>query len=462
MTHVVVIGGGIAGLAAAHAIGQRAPGVKVTLVEGSSRTGGKLSGSDIAGVRVDEGAESLLVRVPEAVDLVTAVGLGGEMVHPATTRAALWSRDSLRAMPTDTVMGVPSDLHSLEHSGLLSAEGAARLALDLELPQTVIGDDVSVGAYVAARLGQEVVDRLVDPLLGGVYAGRAEDLSLEATLPQLAPLARTHRSLLEAARASRAGATRSDGPVFASVPGGLGRFAAVLTASLTADVLVGTMARRLTPLPGGGWRIVVGPAVAESVIDADAVVLATPAAPGARLLEAFAPDAAAALAEISYASMAIVTLAFDAASMPTLPELSGWLVPAVEGRLVKAVTLMGRKWPGVGEGSGVTIVRCSVGRAGDVVDLQRTDDDLVTGCLADLSDVLGGSGSLVASRVSRWGGGLPQYAVGHRARIARVRAAVGEHPGLVVCGAAYDGIGIPACIRSAQTAVDVLLPALVG
>ena len=423
MTHVVVIGGGIAGLAAAHAIGQRAPGVMVTLFEGSSRTGGKLRASDIAGVRVDEGAESLLVRVPEAVDLVAAVGLGVEVVHPATTRAALWSRGSLHAMPTDTVMGVPSDLHSLELSGLLSAEGAARLSLDLELPQTPIGDDVSVGAYVAARLGREVVDRLVDPLLGGVYAGRADDLSLEATLPQLAPHARTHQSLLEAARASRAAATRSEGPVFASVPGGLGRFAEVLTAALTAEVVVGTMARRLAPQPGGGWRIVVGPAVAESVIAADAVVLATPAAPTARLLEPFAPVAAAGLAEISYASMAIVTLAFDAASMPALPEMSGWLVPAVEGRLVKAVTLMGRKWPAVGEGSGLTIVRCSVGRAGDVSDLRRTDDDLVAGCVADLTEMLGGSGTLVASRVSRWGGGLPQYAVGHRARVARVRVA---------------------------------------
>ncbi|BEP16223.1 protoporphyrinogen oxidase [Acidothermaceae bacterium B102] len=457
----MVIGGGIAGLAAAHAIGQRAPGVKVTLLEGSSRTGGKLRGSDIAGVRVDEGAESLLVRVPEAVDLVTAVGLGDEVVHPATTKAALWSRGSLHAMPTDTVMGVPSDLHGVAESGLLSAQGVDRLSLDLELPQTPIGDDVSVGAYVAARFGQEVVDRLVDPLLGGVYAGRADDLSLEATLPQLAPFARTHRSLLEAARASRAAAPRSDGPVFASVPGGLGRFAEVLTASLTADVAVSTMARRLAPRAGGGWRIVVGPAVAESVIEADAVVIATPAAPTARLLEPFAPDAAAALAEISSASMAIVTLAFAQDGFE-LPPISGWLVPAVEGRLVKAVTLFARKWPSVGAGSGLEFVRCSVGRSGDVADVQRTDDDLVESCAVELAEMFGALRVLVDARVSRWGGGLPQYGVGHRARVARVRTAVGEHPGLAVCGAAYDGIGIPACIRSAQAAVDMLLPTLVG
>ena len=239
-------------------------------------------------------------------------------------------------------------------------------------------------------------------------------------------------------------------------------FAEVLTGSLSADVVVGTTARRLYPVPGGGWRVVVGPTTDESVIEADAVVDAvTLPAATSRLLEPFAPEGAAALADMVYASMAIVTLAFDAASMPSLPPVSGWLVPAVEERLVKAVTLVGNKWPGVGVGSGLAIIRCSVGRAGDVSDLQRTDDELVAGCRADLAEMLGGTGSLVASRVSRWGGGLPQYAVGHRTRVAAVRASVGEHAGLVVCGAAYDGIGIAACVRSAQAAVESLLP-LVG
>jgi oxygen-dependent protoporphyrinogen oxidase len=171
-----------------------------------------------------------------------------------------------------------------------------------------------------------------------------------------------------------------------------------------------------------------------------------------------APAAAEALEGIDHASMAIVTLAFEPG--PELPALSGWLVPAVEGRLVKAVTLMSRKWPGAT--SDVVLVRCSVGRFGDVADLQRTDAELVDGCRADLAEMLGFAGVLLDSRVSRWGGGLPQYAVGHRARVALVRAAVAELPALAVCGAAYDGIGIPACIRSARAAVDLLLPALVG
>ncbi|MDX6244904.1 MAG: protoporphyrinogen/coproporphyrinogen oxidase [Frankiales bacterium] len=461
VAHVVVVGAGIAGLAAAHALSRRAPGLRVTLIEASDRTGGKLRGSDVAGVRVDEGAESVLVRVPEGVDLLREAGLGDEIVHPATTRAALWSRGSLLPLPSGTVMGVPGDLASLESSGVLSKSGLARLALDVVLPRTPIGDDVSVGSYVAARLGREVVDRLVDPLLGGVYAGRADGLSFEATLPQLAPLARTHRSLLRAARLSRASATRSDGPVFASVPGGLGRFAEVLTDVVRAqgaDVVTGRTARRMDAVPGAGWRLTVGPTTDETTVEADAVLLATPAAPTARLLTDVAPAAAEALEGIDHASMAIVTLAFEPG--PELPALSGWLVPAVEGRLVKAVTLMSRKWPGVT--SDVVLVRCSVGRFGDVADLQRTDAELVDGCRADLAEMLGFAGVLLDSRVSRWGGGLPQYAVGHRARVALVRAAVAELPALAVCGAAYDGIGIPACIRSAQAAVDLLLPELVG
>ncbi len=459
MTHAVVIGGGIAGLAAARALTLRAPGVRVTLLEGSDRTGGKLRVSEIAGVQVDEGAESILVRVPEGVDLIRALGL--EIVHPATTSAGLWSRGSVRPLPSGTVMGVPGDLAALEHSEVLSAAGLARVSLDVVLPRTSIGDDVAVGSYVAARLGREVVDRLVDPLLGGVYAGRADDLSLEATLQQLAPYARAHRSLLQAARLSRASATRSEGPVFASVPGGLGRLAAVLTDSLVAagvEIRTGAVARRIEPLPGGGWRVVTGSTVDEAFLDADAVVLATPGAPTARLLSTVAPQAAAALEKIPYASVAIVTLALSQGA--ELPAMSGWLVPAVEGRLVKAVTLVGRKWPLVGDGSGLTFLRCSVGRAGDVSDLQHSDEELITGCLEDVSEMLGQPLELVDARVSRWGGGLPQYTVGHRARVSAVRA--GLPAGLAVCGAAYDGIGIPACIRSAESAVALLLPGLPG
>ncbi|MDQ6649516.1 MAG: FAD-dependent oxidoreductase, partial [Actinomycetota bacterium] len=182
--HVVVVGGGIAGLAAALAVRRGAPaGTSVTVLEATGTVGGKLRTSSVAGVEVDEGADSFLARVPEAVELAGTIGLGGELVHPAVQEASLWTRGRLRPLPTGTVLGVPSDLTALARSEVLSAAGLARVPLDLLLPGAPQVDDIAVGAYVAARLGREVVDRLVDPLLGGVYAGRADALSLAATVP---------------------------------------------------------------------------------------------------------------------------------------------------------------------------------------------------------------------------------------------------------------------------------------
>ena len=214
--HVVVVGGGIAGLAAAWSLheeaGRGGPPLRVTVLEATGQVGGKLRVSDLAGVAVDEGAESLLLRRPEAVALARAAGLGSDLEDAATTSASVWTRGRMHPLPRATVMGVPSDLRSLAASGLLTGRELSRVPVDSWLPRTRIGDDISVGRYVAARMGRAVVDRLVEPLLGGVYAGRADDLSLEATLPQLAPQARRERSLLAAARASRAAADHHDVP----------------------------------------------------------------------------------------------------------------------------------------------------------------------------------------------------------------------------------------------------------
>ncbi|MYS22625.1 protoporphyrinogen oxidase, partial [Streptomyces sp. SID4948] len=220
--HVVVIGGGIAGLAAAYDLARA--GVRVTLLEATGRLGGKLWADEIAGVPVDLGAESLLARRPEAVGLAREVGLAEDLEAPAALGATVWTRGRLRPMPQGHVMGVPGDLGPLAASGMLSAAGLARLPLDHVLPRTAVGDDVAVGTFVAARLGHEVVDRLVEPLLGGVYAGNAYRLSLRATVPQLFPAARDGRSLIEAARAIQRGAAArgATGPVFNGVRGGVG------------------------------------------------------------------------------------------------------------------------------------------------------------------------------------------------------------------------------------------------
>jgi oxygen-dependent protoporphyrinogen oxidase len=467
--HVVVVGGGIAGLAAAYFL--RDEPCQVTVLEGSPRLGGKLTVSEVAGVPVDAGAEALLRRRPEGTELISDVGLDDELVLPGTSASGIWSRGGLHPLPPRQFMGVPADLEALAGSGMLSPDGLARAWQDLALPATPRDGDVAVAAYVGARFGPELVDRLVDPLLGGVYAGRSEQLSFEATLGPLAAAAGSHRALSEAAASllppaplAEPGQPPDPRPaVFTTLAGGLGALPAAVAAASGATVRTRATVRELART-ATGWRLTVGSAADPEWIEADAVVLALPARPASRLLSsvAGASAAAAGLAAIEYASMAIVTLAyprsrFPAAQGPTAQARSGYLVPAVEGRAVKAVTFSTIKWPHLAHGDDpVDIVRCSIGRIGEESVLQRDDADLVALATAELAEETGAQGVPLDHRVTRWGGGLPQYTVGHLDRVATIRASVAAQPGLAVCGAAYDGIGIPACIGTARVAADAI------
>jgi oxygen-dependent protoporphyrinogen oxidase len=491
--HVVIVGGGISGLAAAFFL--RDEPVRVTVLEGSPRLGGKLSVSEVGGVAVDEGAEALLVTRPEGTALIAEAGLADQRAAPGPTSSAIWTLGALRPLPRRQFMGVPSDLAELARSGVLTGDGVARARQDLELPATGRDGDVSVAGYVGGRLGPEVVDRLVDPLLGGVYAGRSAELSFDATLPALAAASRRYRSLAEAAGSllppaaqappaqapasgppasgPPAGGTRAGGSVFTTLAGGLGALPAYLAKASGAEVRTSAMVRELTPAPGG-WRLTVGSAAAPEQVDADAVIIAIPARPAQRLLASVpgGSAAAAALGGISYASMAIVTLAYPRSAFPG-PGLaalgwSGYLVPAVDGRAVKAVTFSSVKWPHLAaapaalappahDAGPLEIVRCSVGRVGEEALLQRSDDELAALAAAELAEATGVAGGPAAARVTRWGGALPQYTVGHLDRVAAIRAGVAAQPGLAVCGAAYDGVGIPACVATARSAVSQVL-----
>jgi oxygen-dependent protoporphyrinogen oxidase len=511
--HVVIVGGGISGLAAAFFLKDEP--VRVTVLEGSSRLGGKLSVSEVGGVAVDEGAEALLVTRPEGTALIAEAGLADQRAAPGPTSSAIWTLGALRPLPRRQFMGVPSDLAELARSGVLTGDGVARARQDLELPATGRDGDVSVAGYVGGRLGPEVVDRLVDPLLGGVYAGRSAELSFDATLPALAAASRRYRSLAEAAgsllpppaqappaqapaaqppaaqappaqppaaqppaaqappdqapaSAPPAGGTRAGGSVFTTLAGGLGTLPAYLAKASGAEVRTSAMVRELTPA-ASGWRLTLGSAAEPEQVDADAVIIALPARPAQRLLASVpgASAAAAALGGISYASMAIVTLAYPRSAFPA-PGLaalgwSGYLVPAVDGRAVKAVTFSSVKWPHLAaaapaHGPGpLEIVRCSVGRIGEEALLQRSGDELAALAAAELAEATGAAGRPAAVRVTRWGGALPQYTVGHLDRVAAIRAGVAAQPGLAVCGAAYDGVGIPACVATARSAVGQVL-----
>ncbi|QIY98865.1 protoporphyrinogen oxidase [Streptomyces sp. S1D4-11] len=450
---VVVIGGGIAGLAAAHRLLDR--GARVTVLEASDRVGGKLLPGEIAGARVDLGAESMLARRPEAVALAREVGLADRLQPPATATASLWTRGTLRPMPKGHVMGVPGTAAAL--SGVLSDEGLARIERDAELPRTEVGDDVAVGEYVAARLGREVVDRLVEPLLGGVYAGDAYRISMRLAVPQLFAAVRTHDSLTEAVREiqAKAAAAQQTGPVFMGIEGGVGQLPLAVARSVRArggEIVTGATVTELRRAEDGGWRVVAG----GRVLHADGVVVAVPAAAAAALLRAEAPAAATELAGVEYASMALVTLAYRRADV-SLPEGSGFLVPPVDGHTIKASTFASQKWGWIAEENpDLLVLRTSVGRYGETEVLGRDDADLVDVSRHDLSEATGLAAEPVATRVTRWDDGLPQYPVGHHTRVARVREHVAKLPGLAVCGAAYDGVGIPACVASAYAAVDQL------
>ncbi|MDO9380296.1 MAG: protoporphyrinogen oxidase [Nocardioidaceae bacterium] len=449
---VAVVGGGIAGVTAALELRERVPDAEVLLLEAAPRLGGKLGLREVAGVQVDTGAESMLARRPEGTDLARRVGLGDDVVHPRKVGASIWTRGALRPMPP-TVMGVPADRAALAASGILSTSGLWRTRADV--PRGLPERDVSVGDYVASRLGREVVDRLVEPLLGGVYAGHASRLSLLSAAPQVAALVDGRTRLVAAAAGSlartRATADGAATPVFAGVRGGIGRLPEAVAAASGAEVVTGATVRELRRTPHG-WRLVHGPTTHPVAVDVDAVVLAVPGAPAARLVGEIAPVAARALREVEYASMAIVTLAVAPGSVD--PGLgSGFLVPPVDGRSIKAATFSSRKWGWLDAGAdGPFVLRTSVGRAGEEELLQRDDAELVDLAMADLADAAGLRGPLLDAHVQRWGGALPQYDVGHAERIATVEDAVERVPGLELCGAAYRGVGIPAVVAGARAA----------
>ena len=447
---VVVVGGGIAGLAAARRLA--VAGRRVLLLEGSPRLGGKLAATELApGLGVDVGAESVLVRRPEAPELISSLGLDGRLVHPTEAKPRIYVAGRAVAVPP-SVMGVPDDVEVL--SGLLSPDGLSRARREPSIPAPSLASDLAIGELIDERFGPEVTDRLLEPLLGGVYAGHARRLSFAAVNPALFERARSGGAL-----SSHAAATRrpGDGPVFGGLVGGIAGLVDALAADLrTRGVEIRHQpVRALAPL-ADGYRLTVGSTRNAEELIVPAVVLATPASPTARLLAGLI-DSAAWLGGIPYASMAVAALAVRGVA----PTGSGLLVPPGELQTIKAVTHSSAKWSWVAEaaeralGPGVQVIRASVGRLGEERLLQVADRELIDRTVAELRTLPDwASLEVVASTVQRWGGGLPQYEVGHRDQVARLQAELGSWPGLAVCGAAYDGVGIAACLGSADAAAS--------
>ena len=440
--HVVVVGGGIAGLAAAHALLTSHEAPRVTLIEADDRVGGKIRSSAFAGLdAVDEGADAFLARVPWATQLAAEVGLGHDLVSPRAASASVWW-DGLRPIPGGLLLGMPTDVLALARTRLLSARAKARAALEPFLPRTDTEAD-SIGAFVRARFGDEVQERLVDPLIGSIYATDTDRFSL-AAVPQIADLAHRHRSILLAAR-SRPPAP--SGPVFYAPRLGVGALTEATAAAVLASGGVIRRAERVHSVrpDGNRWR------VDDEVVDG--VVLAGAAADAARLLD----DPR--FAGIGYADVAMVTIAVPTDEWPDeLRARSGYLVPKPVQRLVTAASFGSQKWAHWSDGRS-EVLRISLGRDGLAV-LHLDDDQLLQAAVDEVSGHLGLQLAPTATRVTRWERAFPQYRPHHAELVGELEGTL--PPGLAVAGASYHGIGIPACVRSGRAAAATALRARTG
>ena len=473
MTHVVIVGGGVSGLVTAYRLRQRlGPSARLTVLEQSSRLGGKLRTVDLDDVPTDVGAEAFVVRNPSATRLVEELGLS--IVHPTAASATIRAGGSTAGLPRRTFLGVPAGADAVRD--VLSADAVARVAAEASLPPVSLAadEDVSVGRLLTERLGREVVDHLVEPLLGGVYAGRADRLGLRATMPALVAALNSTGSLTAAADSLAPPVDAPRKPVFGALPGGMRELIAALADQSKAEIRLGTTVRRLecperrfqdTQCPEsvfqGMWRVEFGPVPRPGLLEADAVVVALPPPAARKLLADVVPAASAAYGRIEVGSMAVVSMVLP--SDVALPDASGVLLAVGERHrdgtpfTAKAFTFTSRKW-----GGDRVRLRASVGRVGEEQTLQRDEDALLADVLADLTELSGVEAKPVAWTVTKWGGGLPQYGVGHAATVADIERAVADVPGLAVAGATFRGVGIPACVRTATVAAERVAAHLVA
>lgn len=456
---LAIVGGGITGLAAAYFLRPStwhgAP-PEVVLLESSDRLGGKVRTDPFDGIALDAGPDGFLAQKPWAASLCAELGLGDRLVPSAPLPALLWLGERLRPLPAGLALGVPARLGPVARAGILSPAGLARAAADLVLPARDDAGDESLGALVRRRLGAEVLDRLVDPLVGGVYAGRADGLSARSVAPALVEAERRARSLLLGLRGSAVTASPPRS-AFQTLRGGLGRLVAALAAALDGvSVRTGAPVLGIAATPAGRYLL----ALPDGPEEFDAVLVALPAFAAATTLRPLCGPAASALEEIPYASVAVVALRYPPVAAPTLPPASGFLVPPREGRLMTACTWSSRKWPHLAPPDGSLIVRCSVGRADDASALDLDDGELVTRVDAELGQALRLRAGPTASRVTRWPRAIPQYAVGHGERLARIVRHLAPFEGLVLAGAAYRGLGLPDCVRQAREAAEAVRASL--
>jgi oxygen-dependent protoporphyrinogen oxidase len=458
---VAVVGGGVAGLAAAHRLLERGGGaVDLVLLEASGRLGGAVGTERERGFTLERGADAMLTaEKPWAAELCARVGVPLVGTREGERRTFVVHEGRLEPLPEGFLLLAPTSLGPLVRSRLFSWPAKLRMALDLVLPRRPGDGDESLASFVRRRLGAEALERVAQPLAGGIYSGDPEKLSLAATMPRFLDMERRHRSVILGLRAAarQAGTTRAAGAryaLFAAPAGGMGALVDALARRLPEGAV--RLRSPVTALArdGGGWRLGAG----GEPLAADAVIVAAPAHAAAPLLGRLDAALGDALAAIEHASTAIITLAYRSAELPPLSGF-GFVVPAASGSPLVACTYSSRKFPDRAP-EGHDVVRAFVGGMLRPHALDQGDDALVAGVRAALRSLVGITAEPLFVRVWRHPRAMPQYAVGHLDRVAAMEGRAAALGGIVLAGAAYRGVGVPDCVRSGEAAADAVLGAL--
>jgi oxygen-dependent protoporphyrinogen oxidase len=445
--HVVIIGAGISGLACAHRLLTLSPGVSVTIIEAQDHVGGVIKTSPFAGFdAVDEAADAFLLRAPAAMTLAREVGLGDHLTSPTSAHASVW-RGKLHKLPPGLILGVPSQLGTLATSRLISTRGKLRAALEPLLPRTSTDTDC-IGAFMRKRLGNEIHENLIDPLVGSIYATDTDHFSLRA-MPQLAELAGEGRSLLLSAKRRPASPPVSaQNPVFAAPLSGMGGLVSATAASVRSrggTILTSTRVESVEPTTSG-CAVHVSSHGETRTIHANHVVFCAPARHSAAWVRDAAPEAAQLLGSWEHASVVMLAIAVPVGALPREASGSGYLVPKPNQRFVTAVSFASQKWAHL-RSNDTTILRVSLGRDG-APQHQHSDEELLSFALADLKLHLGVDLAPTAVRLTRWVESFPQYRPGHFDRVDHVEQHLASRlPAVSVAGASYRGIGVPACVQ---------------
>ena len=437
--NITIVGAGIAGLSAAFELQQS--GFEVMLLEGSERLGGKILTSEIEGFNIDAGPDSFLTRDPEMRELCFSLGVGDELVPPTGKPAKVWVGGELHNLPKRHFLGVPLDLDELDELSLLTEEGAKRAKLDLTLPDNKPNEGETVGSLIRRRLGDEVMDRLVGPLLGGINAGDADDLCLQSGVPQLFNASQGDFSLVRSIQDFLKSQNRDPAsPVFLTHPDGLETVVKRLEQAIDSDI---RRNERVTSVGISDNSIVVK---GSQEYQSDAVILCIPAFSAAKILHGSCPNTSNLLAGIQYASMAFITFAFNKSDVSEFNG-SGFLVGRDEDLLTTACSWTSEKWAHL-KNNDTVFLRLSVGRFDDTEALDMEDDTLIEKLKGELATLTGVKADPVSTRVTRWPYSFPQYELGHGEKVNAIRQqAEVEMPGMYLAGSPFKGIGLSACIR---------------